>query len=195
MDVVTQQNRPGRKRSEASRTAILDAAVDLVREVGFGGLTIEGIARRSGAGKQTVYRWWPSKADVLLEAVTSRVRVRLNVPDEGDYASDLRAFLRGSFALGREPGMIEAVCALMAQAQIDPDFARRFRSQFIQHRRESLLTLVRRADARGELHAKVSPDTVVDLILGATWYRVLATDRPLDDTLVEEIVALVTGRP
>ncbi len=62
---------------------------ELVGEVGFGGLTIEGIAARSGTGKQTVYRWWPSKADVLLEALAAQADLHIPIPDDGSYAADL----------------------------------------------------------------------------------------------------------
>jgi AcrR family transcriptional regulator len=62
----------GRKRSQESRLAILTAAFELTAELGYAGLTIEGIAARSGTGKQTIYRWWPSKADVLLDALPPR---------------------------------------------------------------------------------------------------------------------------
>src|SRR3954453_1743604 len=114
---VTDQPAParaGRRRSEDSRQAILTAAVELVEKVGYAGLTIEGIAARSGAGKQTVYRWWPSKADVLLDALATKADLHIPVPDEGSYAADLRAFLSASFALGSNRQVVAALRALMA---------------------------------------------------------------------------------
>src|SRR3954454_16328192 len=106
--------RPGRKRSEESRLAILAAAAELTAEVGYAGLTIEGIAARSGTGKQTVYRWWPSKADVLLDALMTKAEMHIPIPDEGSYAADLRGFLTASFTLGRDPRVIDIQRALMA---------------------------------------------------------------------------------
>src|SRR4051794_35694438 len=111
--------RPGRKRSEESRQAILTAAFELVAELGYPRLTIEGIAARSDAGKQTIYRWWPSKADVLLDGLVAKADLYIPVPDTGSYAEDLRAFLLASFALARVRPVVEALRALMAQAQID----------------------------------------------------------------------------
>src|ERR671934_2916213 len=103
MAVVDEQAaRPGRKRSEESRQAILAAAAELTSEVGFAGLTIEGIAARSGTGKQTIYRWWPSKADVLLEALAEKADLHIPIPDEGSYAADLHGFLTATFKLGRD---------------------------------------------------------------------------------------------
>src|SRR5919201_2607397 len=143
--------RPGRKRSEESRLAILTAAFQLVGDVGYAGLTIEGIAARSGAGKQTIYRWWPSKADVLLDALATKADLHVPIPDEGSYAADLRAFLEASFRLGRDRRVIDVLRALMAHAQIDAEFGERFRGSFLQRRRDALAIVVDRAKERGDL--------------------------------------------
>jgi AcrR family transcriptional regulator len=185
--------RPGRKRSEESRQAILTAALELTAELGYAGLTIDGIAARSGTGKQTIYRWWPSKADVLLEGLAVKADLFVPIPDEGTYAADLRQFLVASFALGSKPAVADALRALMAQAQVDPEFRPRLQP-FLQSRRDALGLLVDRANARGDLPATPSPDTVADLVFGVIWYRLLATERPLDEHLADELVAVLTGR-
>ncbi|CAM5684673.1 hypothetical protein SRIMM317S_03433 [Streptomyces rimosus subsp. rimosus] len=85
------------RRSERSRRAIYDAALALVGEVGYNKLTIEGIAARAGVGKQTIYRWWPSKAAVLLDAFTQDVEgYEAGMPDTGDLAADLKFVLLAS---------------------------------------------------------------------------------------------------
>ena len=183
--------RPGRKRSEESRQAILSAAAELVAEVGYAGLSIEGIAARSGTGKQTIYRWWPSKADVLLEALTEKADLHIPIPDEGSYAADLRAFLAASFALGRQAQVIEVLRALMAESQINPEFGERFRAEFLRRRRDALGVLVDRALARGDLPPVPRPTTVADLVFGLIWYRVLATRDPIDDAQIDELVTLL----
>jgi AcrR family transcriptional regulator len=185
--------RPGRKRSEESRQAILTAALELTAELGYAGLTIDGIAARSGTGKQTIYRWWPSKADVLLEGLAVKANLFVPIPDEGTYAEDLRLFLVASFALGSRPAVADALRALMAQAQVDPEFRPRLQP-FLRSRRDALRVLVDRANARGDLPAIPSPDTVADLVFGTLWYRLLATDQPLDEHLADELVAVLTGR-
>jgi AcrR family transcriptional regulator len=184
---------PGRKRSEQSRLAILTAAIELVGEVGFAGLTIEGIAARSGTGKQTVYRWWPSKADVLLEALAVKADLYIPIPDEGSYAADLRAFLEASFALGSDQRVIEVLRFLMAQAQIDDGFGQRFRGSFLQRRRDALAVIVDRARDRGDLPAVPRPDLVTDIVFGVIWYRVLSAHRPLEDTLAADLTATLAG--
>jgi AcrR family transcriptional regulator len=180
--------RPGRKRSEESRVAILTAAFELIGEVGYAGLTIEGIAARSGAGKQTVYRWWPSKADVLLDALATKADMHVPIPDEGSYRADLRAFLTATFAMGRKQQVIDVLRALMAHAQIDAEFGERFRASFLQRRRDALGIILERAQARGDLPPGRSPGTVTEIVFGVVWYRLLATGRPLDDQLVNELV-------
>jgi AcrR family transcriptional regulator len=187
--------RPGRKRSEESRLAILTAAAELTAEVGYAGLTIEGIAARSGAGKQTIYRWWASKADVLLDALTAKADLHIPIPDEGDYETDLRTFLTATFELGRRAQVVEVLRALMAEAQIDPAFGERFRDHFLQHRRDALGVVVSRAADRGDLPPAASPETVVDIVFGTLWYRLLATRRLPDERLIEELVATLTRRP
>jgi AcrR family transcriptional regulator len=184
---------PGRKRSEESRRAILTAAFELVGEVGYAGLTIEGIAARSGAGKQTVYRWWPSKADVLLDALATKADLHVPVPNETSYAADLRAFLTASFALGHKRPVVDALRALMAHAQIDAEFGQRFRASFLQRRRDALGAILDRARTRGDLPQAPSPGTATDIVFGVIWYRLLATGQPLDARLIDELIATLAG--
>src|SRR3984957_20201109 len=184
---------PGRKRSEESRRAILAAAMDLAGEVGFGGLTIEGIAARSGTGKQTVYRWWPSKADVLLDALATQADLHIPIPDAGSYAADLHEFPTATFALGRDPRVVHVLRVLMAQAQIDGDFGGRFRESFLVRRRTALAVILDRARARGDLPATPPPDLVADIIFGVIWYRVLTRPEPLDEQIPAQLTALLAG--
>lgn len=184
--------RPGRKRSEESRQAILRAAFEIVAEQGYATLTVERIAQRSGVGKQTIYRWWPTKADVLLEALALKADLYIPVPELGDYAAELRAFLEATFALGRSQEVVAVLRSLMAEAQIDENFGERFRNSFLQGRREAFGQVLDRAKVRGDLPAGITPDLVTDLVFGTLWYRLLAAHRPLDEHLVDELVALLT---
>jgi AcrR family transcriptional regulator len=175
----TEPTRRGPKRSQQSRLAILTAAFELAHEVGYRGLTIEGIAARAGVGKQTLYRWWPTKADVLLEALAVKADLRVSVADRGSYRADLEEFLRDSFALLTFPGVGAALRSLMAEAQIDLDFAARFRDGFLDRRRAALAEVFDRALARGDAPVHLSGELVADVVFGTIWYRLLATDRPL----------------
>ena len=187
--------RPGRKRSEEARQAILAAALELTAEAGYARLTIDGIAARSGAGKQTIYRWWPSKDDVLLEAGAAKADLHVPIPDEGSYRADLRAFLTASFALGRQRQLTDVLRALMARAQIDDAFGQRFRTAFLQRRRDAFAVILDRAQARGELPPGVSAGTIADIVFGVIWYRMLATRQALDNKLADELTTALAGPP
>ena len=204
--------RPGRKRSEESRRAILTAAVELLAEHGYAALSIEGIAARSRTGKQTIYRWWPTKADVVLEALAGTADLYVPIPDTGSYPGDLRAFLDATFAMGRKPRVAEVLRVLMAQAQLDPAFGARFHAGFLQRRRDALGVVLERAEGRGELPRGLSRATIADLVFGVIWYRLLTapdpaaltdpaltdpalTDPALGDRLVQEVLVAVTVRP
>ena len=182
---------PGRPRSEASRQATLVAALELAAEIGYGRLTIEGIAARAGVGKQTIYRWWPSKADILLEAGAAKADLQVPVTDHGSDRSDLRAFLEASYQMAGHSGLADLLRALMAEAQIDREFGDRFRAAFLERRREALAVITDRARARGDLPPRPAPGTVADIVFGTIWYRTLATRQPLDAALVDDLLGLL----
>jgi len=186
---------PGRPRSETSRQAILAAALELVAESGYAGLTIEGIAARAGVGKQTIYRWWPSKADVLLEAGAVKADLHVSVTDHGSYQADLRAFLDTSYELVNRPQLADLLRALIAEAQITPEFGPRFRASFLKRRREALAIITDRARQRGDLPDRPDPDTVADIVFGTIWYRILATRQPFDAHLADDLIAILTRPP
>ncbi len=189
---MTDGRSPGRPRSEASRQAILAAALELVTEIGYARLTIEGIAARAGVGKQTIYRWWPSKADILLEAGAAQADRQVPVTDHGSYRDDLRAFLEASYQMTGYPRLADLLRALMAEAQIDEEFAPRFRTAFLERRREALAVITDRARARGDLPARPEPGTVADIVFGTIWYRILATRQLLDSRLADDLVDLLS---
>ncbi|MFC8236195.1 TetR/AcrR family transcriptional regulator [Streptomyces sp. NPDC057284] len=186
------ESRPGRKRSEESRMAILVAAFELVGEVGYAGLTIEGIANRAGCGKQTIYRWWPSKAHVLLEALAVKADLYITNADHGSYTDDVRAFLEDTFRLSRQQRVVDILRVLMAEAQINEEFGELFRSAFLQRRRDALQVVLDRARTRGDLPPRPAASTVLDIVFGTLWYRLLTTRQPMGDGLVEDLTATLT---
>ena len=186
--------RRGPKRSEQSKVAILTAAFELAGELGYAALTIEGIAKRAGVGKQTIYRWWQSKGDVLLDALVLKADLFVSVADQGDFEAELRRFLEDSFALARRASVADILRALMAEAQIDPEFGERFRNSFLHQRRGALTAILERASARGELPAGASAPLILDVVFGVIWYRLLATREPFEPELIDELVAVLVPR-
>src|SRR5512145_1675741 len=132
-DAQITTGRAGRPRSESSRLAILAAALAVLRQEGYAALNIEGIARAAGVGKQTIYRWWPSKAAIVLEALRESADREQAVATKGTLAEDLEAFFKSTFrAITRDDGYGPLLRALMAEAQRDEEFARSFREVFVE---------------------------------------------------------------
>ena len=181
----------GRKRSEQTRIAILTAAYELTSEVGYQDLTIEGIAARAGSGKQTVYRWWSTKADVLLEALALKADLSVTTADQGSFAADLGAFLRDSAVLLAHSSVVTVLRLLMSEAQRDQEFRERFQREFLHKRRGAIDILVSRAARRGDKPAHLSADLCADLIFGLIWYRVLATEPVITDQDIEALQRLL----
>src|SRR5258708_17883415 len=113
----------GRPRSTQCHGAILDSVLQLMQKDGYNAVTIEGVARHAGVGKQTIYRWWGSRAELILEAFANHAADLVPTPDCGSLREDLEAFISAGFKrLSRDYGTILRV--LMADAVLDPAFAR-----------------------------------------------------------------------
>jgi AcrR family transcriptional regulator len=185
-------NRHG--RSERARLAVLEAADDLLVERGFAAVTMEGIAARAGVAKQTVYRWWNTKTDVLMDAFLQDLTEELAPPDSGDLATDLRAYLRQLARFLRESDAGAVFRALIAQAQHDPGFAQRFRDHYLDEQRRRDQLPLTRARGRGELPTELNLAAETDQLVGPLYYRILVTDDPVDDEFVDGLVAALLHR-
>jgi len=179
-------NRHG--RSEEARLAVLHAADDLLVEHGFARLTIEGIAQRAGVAKQTIYRWWPSKTDILFEAFVTDAAEELNPPDTGDLTRDLVTHLTmlGRFLTASDAGAVFR--ALTAEGQHDPALAARLREEHLTRQRARDRQVLERAVHRGELPAGTDLDTLVDRLVGPLYYRAIVTGQEITAAFVAELV-------
>jgi AcrR family transcriptional regulator len=186
---MTDPRRPGRPRSETARAAILDAAVAELQEKGFAATTVDAIAARAGVGKQTIYRWWSSKADVVLEGVMRLAAERIPMPDQGSLHADLLSFLGATF---RQRGQRPVLVGMMAQAVLDPVFGEKFREQFLFARRAALRSLLERAVVRGEIAPGADLELLIDVVYGVLWYRLLVDHIPLDEAGGRALADLVT---
>lgn len=160
------------RRSEASRRAILDAALRLCAEAGYGRLTIEAIAASAGVSKKTIYRWWPSKGAVVLEALDDLATTVADHPDTGDLAADLRTQLTAVVEL-LTPVERSAVVGLIAEALQDPQLADDLRERLIAPRIAQFKERMRRARAAGQLSAGADLDVAVDLVYGPLYHRLV----------------------
>jgi AcrR family transcriptional regulator len=169
----------GRYRNRDAERAVLRATVELLEEVGYGRLTIEGVAARADVAKSTIYRWWTSKPVLVMDAYGYAVAHRVPEPDTGTVDGDLTALLTDLYRISEHPARVRALRGLMAEAQLDPGFAGAFQ-EWVQTRRATVAALLDRAVARGELPSTVDYVAVTDLVFGPFWYRLLVGHAPLD---------------
>ncbi|MEV0824116.1 TetR/AcrR family transcriptional regulator [Nonomuraea rubra] len=170
---------------------IFDATLRLVAERGYDGLTVEGVAERSGVNKTTIYRWWPSKAALLGAALVESDVLGLDSPDTGSLRGDLVALVEEVRRLLTEPPGSDIAVAALGAAVRHPELdARRFFADRFARERE----IFERAVSRGELKASVDPMLIVDLLAGAVWMRVVFRGLRVDDGFATDAVsALLDG--
>lgn len=178
----------GRPRSETARRAVLDAALQLCQSDGYQALTMKAIAETAGVGRQTVYRWWPAKQDVLIDALRDlRLRESEHLdPDSGDTLTDLRTLLTATFALANSLTG-KALTGLMSEAQHDPRLSERLQGTVLGPRRHALRLILARGVERGELEEAVPLDLAVDFAFGTMWYRLISHHAPVDAESAERI--------
>jgi AcrR family transcriptional regulator len=166
---------------------VLQAASELLPEVGLRATTADRIAARSGVSKATIYKWWPSKYAVAVDAFLSEMAVTAPVPDTGSAREDLRLTLRGLMRYYSSPsGRVFA--QLVAEAQTDPAVAAELRDHLVAERRALVGPSWQRGIERGELPADLDPEVGMDLIFGPAMYRLMAGHAPLTDAAADAIV-------
>ncbi len=178
------------RRSERARAAILRSALDLCREQGFPGMTMEGIARRAGVGKQTIYRWWPSKAAVILEGLNEEIGSVTDFPSTDDLVSDLGTQMTGVAKLLASERFSPYSRGLIPAAQNDPDVAKALLEELVEPRVEACRARLERAQQEGQLRPDVDLDDVVELIYAPLYYRLLLHTRPVKPAMVDSILRL-----
>ncbi|MEU0676847.1 TetR/AcrR family transcriptional regulator [Streptomyces sp. NPDC006172] len=198
--MVTQPGKPApdtTRRSERSRRAIYEAALDLVAETGYPRTTVEGIAARAGVGKQTIYRWWGSKADVLLEAfldlseqaAADAGQVPYAIPDTGDLAADLKLVLRLTVDQMADPRFEAPGRALAAEGLVNERLGREFVAKLLEPQLQLYVTRLRSAQHAGQVRADVDPRIALELFVSPLAQRWLQHTGPITheytDTLVD----------
>ncbi|MCB1520990.1 MAG: TetR/AcrR family transcriptional regulator [Hyphomicrobiaceae bacterium] len=184
---------PGRPRSAETHQAILDAAVSLIGAKDYRDVTIDAIALEARVGKQSIYRWWPTKADLVLEAFTEHSLSRMPplVPSADAFA-DLEADLRRFYAFMRNDLVARGVRSLIAEAQLDSDFRAKLYDNVHRVRCTALRRVLRHGYELGQFRDDLDEDALAHVIHGAFWYRFLAGTRfPADDVYARSVVALL----
>ncbi|SEH01358.1 DNA-binding transcriptional regulator, AcrR family [Nonomuraea solani] len=180
------------RRSERSRQAILDAARELVSEVGFAKLSIEAIAARAGVGKQTIYRWWRSKGAVVFDAflALSEGGEGMALPDTGDIEADLRLVMRATVAEFADPAFEAPIRALNMEIINDPDLAAQYREKLAGPVDEAKKARLRSAQRAGQIAADADLDLALELLYAPLYQRWLLRTGPLTPEYADALVDL-----
>ncbi|WP_329788445.1 TetR/AcrR family transcriptional regulator [Lentzea sp. DG1S-22] len=178
------------RRNDNARRAILTAAIELVGEVGYPKLSIEGIAQAAGVGKQTIYRWWPSKGALLFDAFLSFAGEgeAAALPDTGDLSADLKLVLKATVDELEDPRNDKAMRAMHVEIVNDPALAADYRARLDQPMRELKKERLRAAQRAGQLAEDVDLEVAVDLVFGPVLNRWLQRTGPLTHEYVEHVV-------
>ena len=179
------------RRNTRAQAAILEATRNLIGSIGYDRMSIEGIAVAAGVGKQTIYRWWPSKAAVVLDAWAPAVQEHLIFPNTGDLAADLKTELTSASDLSNDPGFGPSFRALVAESQHDQTLATQLLERIFWPRVEAAKQRLRAAQEDGQLAAAIDLDIAVDLLYGAFYYRYLLRAAALSHEHAEAVVDAV----
>jgi AcrR family transcriptional regulator len=190
-DPPVEARRPGRPRDPQADAAILRATVEVLCEHGFGAFTVDAVAAHAGVGKATIYRRWPSREALVLDAAATLVP-QPDVPDTGSVRDDLIALMSGSFEEASSANKQQLMAAVTAEAAVNPEMKRLLRD-YARRRRDGSAVVVRRAIERGELPADTDPDFLLDLIAGPLFYRVQISGRSIGPQVVADVVDVVLG--
>jgi AcrR family transcriptional regulator len=187
----------GRPRSAEADRAILTATVDLLAERGLAAMSIEEVAARAGVGKTTIYRRWPSKGLLALDAFVTSFREEQPQPDTGTLRGDLLSALHAWVRAVTQTAMGPMLTGLIAEAQHDPELRGAWRDRVLEPLRTQHRIMLDRAIARGEISASVDRDVVLDLFFGAAEHRLLLGHLPMTGDfiagVVDVILAGITG--
>jgi AcrR family transcriptional regulator len=191
----------GRPRSEKARQAILAAAMELLLDQGLTAMSMDDVARRAGVSKATIYRWWPSKERLSLDALAAEWAS--TAPTDQASTGTLRGDLLARFRpwvrqLNRKP-YARVVAGLVAAAQTDAEFADLYRQHFVQPRRDATRAVLLSARTRGEIAADTDLEVALDLLYGPVYHRLLhghaPVTQPFAQDVIDAVIAAVSPRP
>ena len=163
---------PGRPRSAASHRAILQAALELLAEVGFEAMSIEAIAARAGVGKTTIYRRYSGKEELVADAIES-LREEVVIPDEGSFWADIDALIENAAKITLTPLGRQTVAMIISSAASNSRFAKLYQEKYLHPRKEAFSTVVERAKARKEVPADLDSGLVFDTMSGIMLHALL----------------------
>lgn len=184
----------GRPRSEPARQAILSAAADLLLTRGLAAVSMDAVAARAGVSKATIYRWWPTKETLALDALYEQLtEPSPEPPDTGTLRGDLLALLLGWIERVGDRPFGRVIGALITEAATDPVFGKLYRERYVEPRRAQARTIFARAMGRDEIAMGTDVEAAIDLLYGALYHRLLNGHAPLTQEFAETVVGIVVA--
>lgn len=168
----TNKKPPGRPRSAQSHQAILQAALELLAEVGFAAMSMDAIAARAGVGKTTIYRRYASKEELVADAIES-IREEIVIPDTGNLQSDMDTLIQNAAQITLNPIGRQTVAMIISSASSNPQFAQIYWTKYLQPRRKAFAVVLERAKARKEIQADLDSDLIFDTMSGIMLYALI----------------------
>jgi AcrR family transcriptional regulator len=183
-ETTVEQESAGQKRGEQVRRLILETAIELVFDAGFRSVSVESIAAKAGVAKTTVYRRWPNKAAVVMDAFMMRVGSGTLFPPAKKVMDRVRLQMHAMAKVftGKDGALVKA---LLAEAQFDPELATAFRERWTLPRRAMAVAVFNEAIDQGELLPEVDPETAIDLLYAPLYYRLQMGTGPLSEAYIE----------
>ncbi len=182
----------GRHRSLEAETSILKAALYLLERNPMRKVTADAIARRAGVSKATIYKWWPNKSMVALDAYLGGMTERVVMPDTGSAELDFRIQLKSVTTFYKSP-LGRLFCQFIAEGQSDPQFLTMFRDRFLTVRRDAARVMWQRGVTRGEIRPEIDAEIVLDLVYGPMVFRLLVGHGELNDDQSEAMISAIFG--
>lgn len=180
----SQSRRAGRPRSEESRKAILDSTRRLLTRTPLSELSIEAIAKKAGVGKTTIYRWWPNKAAIAMEAFLAQPGVQNIVPTTATSAEAVKRQIESLIRqLRGQNGRI--IAGIIAESQADEQVLELLYERFLKERVEALHANMAKGQENGEFRQDIALDIAIDMIMGPLFLRVLSGEHGIDDYFAE----------
>jgi AcrR family transcriptional regulator len=189
---TTDPPRRGRPRSEKAREAILGAAAETLLDGGLVATSMESVAARAGVSKATIYRWWPTKEALALDALFHEWDTgTAQLPDTGSLRRDLLALIRPWARLVTRRPYAPVIAMLVTKAHTDPAFADEYRNRFVRPRREQARAVFERAIERGEIGSGFPVEVALDMLYGSIYHRLLHGHARITDRFVSDVVDMV----
>ena len=182
--------RPGRPRDPGYDKVILDATLEILNDKGYAGLTVDGVAAKTGVGRPTIYRRWRSKPVLVIAALTQSPNLSLT-PDTGTLRDDLMAFQREQVMMMDRPASRRITAGLVADLVSDPELAETYLGDYVGLRQTSVREALQRGIERGELRADADLSLIYDLLIGPLFTRSVVRGELLGPDIAEQTVDLV----